>query len=105
MADGAIVCQACGWREPAPRIEDDPTMRMLIPVGHSVLAIISSYLGLFSVLFLPAPIALITGILALKDIKKHPHKSGKGRAIFGVVMGAVFSMLLLLLLVSGLVAS
>ena len=80
-------------------------MRMLIPVGHSPLAIVSSYLGLFSVLILPAPFALITGIFALKDIKRNPQKAGKGRAIFGVVMGAVFTAVPLFFLLMGALTS
>ncbi|MGI9474591.1 MAG: DUF4190 domain-containing protein [Rubripirellula sp.] len=69
-------------------------MRVLLPVGRSPYAIIAGYFGLVSVLFLPAPFALLFGILALRDIKQHPEKGGKGRAIFGVVMGTIFSLCL-----------
>ena len=75
-------------------------MRVLLPIGRSPFAIIAGYCGLVSVLLFPAPFALLFGILALRDIKQHPDKGGKGRAIFGVVMGTIFSLLLLLLLVS-----
>jgi hypothetical protein len=44
-------------------------------------------LGLFSLICFPAPLALVFGILAIIDIRKHPEKHGMGRAIFGVVMG------------------
>lgn len=74
-------------------------MRMLLPIGRSAFAIIAGYCGLVSVLLFPAPFALLFGILALRDIKQHPDKGGKGRAIFGVVMGIIFSLLLLLLIV------
>ena len=46
------------------------------------------------VLMIFAPCALITGIIAIIDIRKHPERHGMGRAIFGVVMGAVFSAIL-----------
>lgn len=46
---------------------------------------------------LAAPFALDTGILALRDIKSHPEKAGRGRAIFGIVMGAGTIILLLVL--------
>lgn len=68
-------------------------MRMLLPVGRSIWAIVAGYAGLFSVLVLPAPIALITGVVAIVDIQKSrssPNpKYGMGRALFGFIMGAL----------------
>jgi hypothetical protein len=75
-------------REPQD-IGDDPAMRMVLPVGQSGWAIASGYLGLVSVLVLPAPFAVLTGILALREIRRNPKKHGKGRAIFGIVMGGL----------------
>lgn len=77
---------------------DDPTMRMLLPVGRSGYAIAAGYLGLLSVLMIFAPLALLFGILALLDIKKNPKKLGAGRAWFGIIMGAVFTPLLLVMI-------
>jgi len=77
---------------------DDAALRILLPVDRSGWAIASGYLALFSVLFVFAPFALATGILALKDIRRHPEKHGRGRAWFGIVMGALFSVLGLLML-------
>lgn len=79
---------------PRKSVGADPAMRMLLPVGRSGWAIASGYLGLFSVLFIFAPFALITGILAIVDIKKNPEKIGMGRAIFGIVMGGLFTAIL-----------
>ncbi len=85
---------------PAPHdVGDDPAMRLLLPVGRSALAILAGYAALFAVLIFPAPIALILGILAFRDIKRHPEKHGMGRAVFALVMGGIFSALLLLFLV------
>jgi hypothetical protein len=84
---------------------DDQTMRMLIPIDRSGLAIAAGYLGLFSILYVFAPFALILGILAIRDIKKHPEKHGMGRAIFGVVMGAIFTVVLLIFIIALIVAS
>lgn len=81
------------------KMGDDPILRAILPVGRSGWAIAAGYLGLFAVLLLPAPFALITGILAVLDIRKNPSKHGMGRAIFGIVMGALFSLLLIALLV------
>ena len=68
---------------------EDAVMRMIIPVGRSIWAIIAGYLGLISVLLIPAPFALATGIVAVLDIMHNPKKHGMGRAIFGIVMGVL----------------
>jgi GYF domain 2/Domain of unknown function (DUF4190) len=76
---------------------DDPVMRMIAPVGRSPWAIAAGYLGLFSLLLLPAPFAVATGLLALHDIRSDPTKHGKGRAIFGIVLGAIGTLVLVAL--------
>jgi hypothetical protein len=81
-------------------IGDDPAMRLLLPVGRSIWAIIAGYLGLFAVLCFPAPLALLAGVVAVWDIHRNPHKHGMGRAIFGIVMGSIGTVGLLLVLVS-----
>jgi hypothetical protein len=83
-----------------PDIGDDPAMRLIMPVGTSIWAIIAGYLGLFAVLCLPAPLALIMGIVAVWDIRRNPRRHGMGRAIFGIVMGAIFSVPLLFFLIA-----
>tara|TARA_B100000315_G_C14284774_1_gene454685 strand:+ start:90 stop:440 length:351 start_codon:yes stop_codon:yes gene_type:complete len=75
--------------------DDSAIMRMLLPVGRSGLAIAAGYAGLFALLVFPAPLALVLGILAIRDLRKHPTKHGMGRAIFGVVIGALGTALLL----------
>lgn len=74
---------------PPQSMGDDAMMRMLLPVGRSGWAIAAGYLGLFSFLAVPAPLALITGILAVLDIRRNPKKHGMGRAVFGIVMGVL----------------
>jgi hypothetical protein len=83
---------------------DDPAMRMLLPVGLSGWAIVAGYLGLISVLAVPGPFAVLTGILAIREMRRNPKKHGMGRAIFGIVMGSIGTIFLLLILV-GLVAA
>ncbi len=84
------------------RMGDDPLLRWVLPVGRSGWAIAAGYLAFFSVLLLPAPLALATGIVGIVVIKRHPSKHGMGRAIFGVVMGALgTAALCALLLFSG----
>ena len=81
-----------------PDIGQDAGIRMLLPVGRSGWAIAAGYLGLFSFLFFPAPIALIISIVAIKDIKSHPDRHGMGRAIFGLVMGILGSVVLVMMI-------
>jgi len=79
--------------EPLParpkRLGDDPAMRLLLPVGRSGLAIAAGWVGLFSFLIWIAPIAIVLGILAIRDLQAHPEKHGMGRAVFGIIMGAM----------------
>lgn len=86
--------------EEQKRLGDDALARMLLPVGRSGWAIAAGYLGLFSFLILPAPLALVAGILAILDIRRNPRKHGMGRAIFGIVMGLLGSAVLVLILVT-----
>lgn len=61
---------------------------LLVPLGRSGWSILAGYLGLFSVLVLPAPFAILCGVLAIKDIRKNPHKLGLVRAWFGIIAGS-----------------
>jgi uncharacterized protein (DUF983 family) len=97
--DNAFRCIKCSdIIQPIPiqyqlkDIDDNPAMRMILPIGRSGLAIAAGYAGLFSVLVFPAPIALILGILAVVDIRRHPKKHGMGRAIFAIIIGGFFTV-------------
>lgn len=79
-------------------IGQDATMRMLLPVGRSGWAIAAGYLGLISVSLVPAPLALVLGVVAVRDIRRNPHQHGMGRAVFGIVMGALGTLGLLMML-------
>ena len=100
QAAPAPYAQAAPQPVPQRPIGDDPLMRMVLPVGRSAWAIAAGYLGLLSVLVVFAPLALATGIFALVDIKKNPHRHGMGRAIFGIVMGALGSILLVFIVIA-----
>ncbi|MBC7783273.1 MAG: DUF4339 domain-containing protein [Burkholderiales bacterium] len=76
----------------APDLGASPGMRMLIPVGRSGWAIAAGYAGLLSVLIIFAPFALIFGILAIREMRRDPNKHGMGRAVFGIVMGTIFTL-------------
>ena len=81
---------------PPPPTGPDAAERMLLPVGRTPLSIAAGYLGLLSLLILPAPIALLVSIFAIKELKQDPTKHGMGRALFGLIMGALFSILLII---------
>lgn len=103
--DNNFHCTACNEviqivPPPVTDIADDPAMRLLLPVGQSGLAIAAGYVGLFSLLLVPAPFAILLGILALRDIKKNPKKHGKGRAIFAIIMGSLCSFGLISFIIS-----
>jgi hypothetical protein len=74
-------------------IGDDAGLRIV-----SGWAIAAGYLALFSVLCLPAPFALLAGIMAMREMYRDPSKHGMGRAKFGIVMGGIGTALLLLCL-------
>lgn len=72
-------------------------LRMVIPVGRSGWAIAAGYFGLFSVIGCGGPFALICGFLALGEMKRNPKLHGAGRAWFGIIMGVVGTLLLILM--------
>jgi hypothetical protein len=76
----------------------DSSLRWILPVGRSGWAIAAGYLGLLSILLVPGPLAVVTGLLGLRDIRRHPGRLGTGRAVFGIVSGVLASALLLHLL-------
>ena len=90
---GTVVIDERGL-SPEEEAQYNRTMRKVIPVGRSGLAIAAGYLALFAMILVPAPLALIVGILAVVDLKRHPEKMGRGRAWFGVIMGAIGTLLL-----------
>lgn len=104
--DNNYRCVKCGQIiQPVPppvvtsELGDTAAVRMLLPVGRSGLAIAAGYAGLFALLIFPAPIALLLGILAVRDIRKNPKKHGMGRAVFGIVIGALGTAVLAFLAV------
>lgn len=120
VAAGATVCGQCGtslaptgadnpFSDQHPytppqqqsvqdnKMEDDLALRMLIPIGRSIHAIIAGYLGLLSLCCcVLGPFAILFGILAVVDIRKNPKKDGIVRAVLGIVLGAIASLGLVL---------
>jgi hypothetical protein len=109
IAAVAKKCRFCGeiFDEELRRAsmpQPDGIERMLVPVGRPISAIASGYLALFGILpviGLPFSIgALVTGIVALKAIKKNPQLSGSVRAWFGIIVGGLTTAIWLALVVA-----
>ncbi len=106
-------CSTLGpYLPPAPRRnEAEETLKSLqyvLPTNATLLSIFAGYAGLFSVLLLPAPVALVLGILALRQIRSRRKMGqdigGTGRAVFAIIMGGLFTIqlgLFLVLVVAG----
>lgn len=88
---------------PSDDVGQNAGMRMLLPVGRSGWAIAAGYLGLLSILMVPAPFAIICGIIAIIHMKRNPRVHGMGRAIFGIVMGLLGCGLAVFVIIGALV--
>lgn len=86
--------QPLPYQDPRQVADSEAALRAVLPIGRSGLAIAAGYAGMFAVIPILAPLAILFGVLALRDIKRNPDKLGKGRAIFGLVMGILGTILL-----------
>ena len=90
----------------AKKLGDDLGMRLLLPVGRSGWAIAAGYAGLFALMILPAPVALILGIIGWRDIRRSKGTAeplhGMGRVVFALITGGLGTALLLFFLFSSL---
>lgn len=77
----------------------DPALGMLVPLGVDPMALIAGYVGLFSIVLVPAPVALLLGLMALGRLKADPKARGAVRAWFAVIAGVIGSIGLLFLIV------
>ena len=102
QAPGALpYAQPYGYGPPrAQDVGADPTMRLILPVGRTAWSIAAGYLGLFSVLLVPAPLALIIALIAIAELRKDPSKHGMGRAVFGLVMGLLGTLALVAMIIA-----
>jgi hypothetical protein len=98
----AVDCPHCGsYLGEGGRMEGEASagqaLSWLIPIGRSGWAIAAGYLGLLSILpciGLPFSVAaVVTGILAVASINRHPKLTGLGRAWFGIVVGTLTFLL------------
>lgn len=65
---------------------------LLLPVGRSAWAICAGYFGLFALLPIFSPFAILISLGAILHLRSNPKLLGWGRAIFGLCMGIVTTM-------------
>lgn len=97
---GARVCRYCGEKfAPAPSDDKEGDATGGVIPYKNPPALIAYYCGIFSLLacipfFFPLPIvALVLGIKGLKKAKAEPHVKGQVHAWIGVVCGAIFGLI------------
>ena len=66
-----------------------PLLALVVPIGRSGWAIAAGYLGLLSMIPYVGFLAILFGVLAIRDINKNPAKIGLGRAWFGIIAGGL----------------
>lgn len=91
--------------KPVPKLDGNQEFGgLFLPSGpQSGFAIAAGYCGLIGVLFaLTAPLGVIFGILALRDLKQHPEKRGRGRAWTGIIAGGLVTLFWLVIIVAAL---
>jgi hypothetical protein len=77
-----------GWPQQYPVPANDPAIAWVLPINRSGLSIAAGYVGLFGVvLVFLGPVALLLGLLALRDLRRHPGRLGRGRAWFAIISG------------------
>jgi hypothetical protein len=93
----AKKCRYCGeYLDPSARPPPPPpdtVDRMILPVGRPASAIAAGYLGLFACFpvigLVAAILAIVFGVMALKQTRRDPTLLGRGRAWFGVIVGGL----------------
>lgn len=103
IANEVAYCPGCGTSVLGERTvrkvdSTDRALGYIVPINVSWLAVVAGYAGLLAITCFTAPIALILGFMALKDLQRNPGRSGKGRAIFAVIMGTVFTFMLIMII-------
>ncbi len=83
-------------QQPAQR---ERGLEALVPVNRTGLSIAAGYLGLFAIALIPAPVALAVSIFALRELRTKPDVGGRGRSWFGLVMGALGTVALVVTVV------
>jgi hypothetical protein len=87
---------------PGARLGAEPTdpVHWLVPTGRSAQSIAAGYVALFATVIWPlGPVALWLGLSALKASRR-TGTHGRGRAVFGIVVGALATLAMLAVIVA-----
>ena len=76
----------------------DAGLELLIPINRTGWSIAAGYLGLFSLIPFIGILAIFISGIAMYDFSRRPDRHGRGRAIFGLVMGILTTIFWLALL-------
>lgn len=101
LAETSNYCHHCGQGihlRQQSLLEIENELRFLLTVGTPLSAVIAGYLGLLSILILPAPFAVIFGIIGPQRIRAKPGLHGAGRCWTGIALGTIFTVIGLLLI-------
>jgi hypothetical protein len=93
FARQTVSCPDCA----APVVVPAPERLPLRTSGYAVASVVLALIGMFTVVFTAA--AVVLGFVALVSIGRNRHSvTGNGYAVFGIVLGVVFTGLTLLAL-------
>ena len=80
-----------------PAKSTNVAQRIAMPIGRSFWAILAGYFGLLSPIPFFGPIAVCTGILGWRSIKRVESLHGAGRSWFGIVAGSIATVVYLIM--------
>ncbi len=96
--DHSTACLRCGGALPHNAEAGIDALVGILPVRTSMWAIAAGYLGLFSLVLFPAPLAVIVSVVALVHLKRNPGLRGHVRAWIGLLLGVPATALLALVI-------
>ena len=83
---------------PQGYVPQNDIMQSIIPTSNPP-SLVSYYCGIFSltIVFAPilSPIAIISGVKAMKRVKEQPRLPGFGHALTGIILGSVTGLIFL----------
>jgi len=106
LNDMSNFCSHCGQNAHGqnPSVGSiEQELSLILPVGTPFSAFLAGYLGLFSVFVVPAPFAVIFGIIGLAHLRRSPEQRGALRCWTGIVLGGIFSAIGLFVLIGAFV--
>ena len=101
-------CASCGQQFtavppahpiPPPASNVNDIVATIIPY-RNMPALFAYYCGVFALLGLPAPVAVILGIWGLRKVAENPQAKGKAHAWTGIILGSLFCIIYGIILIT-----